>query len=123
MPAIVLQPESDSVLPDAQDVMNPKKLKNWGTTLVSGNYSVGGNEPIIYLCAFSPSEGGPVPIWKDWHMCGCCYQFNADQAVNFIKDCQDTSGTCEDYCSVKASGDRENRVYDVTLAHPKDLLS
>ena len=86
--------------------------------MVSGNYTVGGGEPVLYLCAFSPGEG-PVPIFKKWHMCGCCYQFNADNATNFITECQDSEGTCEDYCTVKASGGRGARVYEVSLAAPK----
>ena len=109
---------TEQLLCSSQDVANPAALKSWGERLVSGNYSVGGGEPILYLCAFSPSEGGPVPILKSWRMCGCCYQFNADNATNFISDCQDSEGTCEDYCKVKASGDRGNRLYEVTLATP-----
>ena len=102
----------------SKDVTDPSKLKSWGKTLVSGNYTVAGEEPILYLCAFSPSEGGPIPILKKWHMCGCCYQFNADNATNFINDCQDSEGTCQDYCKVTSSGPATDRVYQVTLAQP-----
>merc|ERR1711907_295924 len=95
----------------SKDVGTPSKLKYAKQTLVAGEYKVSGNEPILYVCAFSPSEGSPIPIFKDWRMCGCCYQFNAERAVNFISDCQDSKGTCQDYCVVHASGTAANRTY------------
>ena len=66
----------------------------------------------------STSVDSNKDILKHWRMCGCCYQFNAENATNFITDCQDSEGTCEDYCTVQASGDRSNRVYNVNLGNP-----
>ena len=102
----------------SKDIMDPTKLKSWGTVLKEGTYNVAGGEPILYACAFSPSLGYAPPAGYVWRMCGCCFQLNADNATNFIGDCQDTEGTCEDYCTVKASGGRSNRVYDIHLGKP-----
>ena len=87
---------------------------HWGTTLREGVFAVGGAKPLVYICAFSPSEGSDPPIFKDWHMCGCCFQFNSFNATNFAGYCEDSSGMpCQTLCSVTTAGDPGNRQYTV----------
>jgi hypothetical protein len=71
----------------------------WGDTLGEGTFAVGGAEPLVYICAFSPAEGYP-PVFKDWHMCGCCYQFNSENATSFAGYCTDSKGVCQTLCDV-----------------------
>ena len=71
----------------------------WGDTLSEGTFAVGGAEPVVYICAFSPPEGYP-PLFKDWHMCGCCYMFNTENATSFAGYCSDSKGVCQTLCDV-----------------------
>mmetsp|Transcript_5282 Transcript_5282/g.12584 ORF Transcript_5282/g.12584 Transcript_5282/m.12584 type:complete len:168 (-) Transcript_5282:50-553(-) len=94
---------------DLSDIM---KVHEWAQTLESGTYVVDGPDPLMYVCAFSPSEGYP-PLFKQWHMCGCCYQLNALNASNFIGYCEDSTGVCESMCTVTASGTQADRHYHI----------
>eukprot|EP00947_MAST-08B_sp_MAST-8B-sp1_P005728 g5728.t1 len=95
---------------DLENMMNT--THEWSDSLKSGIYSVDGKDPLLYVCAFSPSANTyPLPPPKDWRMCGCCYQFNPDNATNFEDYCSDTKGTCSEMCTVtqatnSTAGDR-----------------
>jgi hypothetical protein len=89
----------------------------WSKTLVSGTYELNGKSPLMYICGFSPSENSsplPPPI-KDWHMCGCCYQLNTQNATWLGGLCQDTTGACENMCKVTTLGTQGNRHYKIVL--------
>merc|ERR1711957_883789 len=85
-----------------------------------GSYTVDGDEPVLYACAFSPPEGS-MPIYKAWHMCGCCYHFSTVNATNFAGLCHDSEDVCEQLCEVEASGPQSDRKYKIKVRGPSSM--